>query len=149
MNKKFQVRVIHQHHGVMMRLSDATLVECRTAGGEVGLMAGHIPWMSVLEPGPLRVHTARRVHELLVRGGLIRMLGEGMLVCMVQDVFDSDHIHVEEVRRQVIELEARQPFPTEQYEDLERDLSWHKQCLSAVEKHLGAFSGVNNEEEEE
>lgn len=149
MNKKFQVRMIHQHHGVMMRLSDATLLECRTTSGEVGIMAGHIPWMSVLEPGPLRVHTARRVHDLLVRGGLIRMLGDGKLVCMVQDVFDSDHIHVEDVRRQVTDLESRRPFSAEQHEELEQDLNWYRQCLLAVEKHLVVFSGVGNEEEEE
>jgi len=149
MKKTLQVRVIHQHQGVMMRLPDATLVECRVAGGEVGILPLHIPWMSVLEPGPLRVHTARRTHELLVRGGLIRMLAEGKLVCMVQDVFDADHIDVELVRRQVTELEARQPFPEDQLEELNRDLGWHRQCLAAVEKHLGTFSGVDHEEEAE
>jgi F0F1-type ATP synthase epsilon subunit len=149
MKKTFSVRVIHQNQGVMMRLNDASLVECRVAGGQVGIMAMHVPWMSVLEPGPLRVHTGRRVHELLVRGGLIRVMADGRLSCMVQDIFDDDHIDVEDVRKHVVALEARQPFPEDEFDDLERDLSWHRQCLGAVERHLGALShGVDHEEEE-
>ena len=149
MKKTFPVRVTHQHQGVLMRLSDARLVECRVAGGEVGILAGHIPWMSVLEPGPLRVHTFRRTHELLIRGGLIRVAADGRLACLVQDVFDSDHIDVEDVRGRVAALEAHRPFPPESAAELEQDLRWHRLCLEAVEKHLSPTMGVDHEEEEE
>ena len=149
MKKTFSVRVTHLHQGVLMRLADARLVECRVAGGQVGVLPGHVPWMSALLPGPLRVHTHRRVHELLVSGGLIRVTPDGRLACLVQDVFDSDHADAEELRRQVDELEALRPDREGIDAGWERELDWHRQCLEAVERHLTSFSGVDHEEEEE
>lgn len=147
--KTFPVRVTHLRQGVLMRLSDARLVECRVAGGQVGLLPGHVPWMSALEPGILRVHTHRRVHELVVNGGLVRVTPEGRLACLVRDVFDADHADVNELRRQVDELEALRPDREGVDASWARDLCWHRLCLEAVEKHLTSFAGVDHEEEEE
>ncbi len=147
--KTFPVRVTHLRQGVLMRLADARLVECRVAGGQVGVLPGHVPWMSALEPGILRVHTHRRVHELVVSGGLVRVTPEGRVACLVRDVFDADHADVGELRRQVDELEALRPDREGVDASWERDLCWQRLCLEAVERHLTSFTGVDHEEEEE
>ncbi len=37
---------------------DATIVVARTASGDVGIMAGHTPLLSVLESGPVTIRTS-------------------------------------------------------------------------------------------
>jgi hypothetical protein len=114
-------------------------------------MPGHIPWIIGAGAGGFSGSTpTRRVHELIVRGGLVRVTSEGRLACLVQDVFDADHADVAELRRRMNELEELRPdHEGVRRPRVERDLCWQRLCLEAVEKHLTSFSGVDHEEEEE
>ncbi len=145
----FSVHILHARQGPLLNMNNAVRVDCRISTGEVGIMAGHVPWEALLLPGWIRVHTARREHALLARGGLVRFFSSGKLVSVVEDVFDADHADAAALRARVEELQARRPFPPEEASRMEQEISWLLLCLEAVEKHLIRLDGDDDEETEE
>jgi len=145
----FSVRILHTSSGPMLSLNNAVRVDCRVSSGEVGIMAGHIPWEAILEPGWIRVHTPRREHALLARSGVVRFFSTGKLAFVVEEIFDADHADAAVLRSRIEALQSRRPFPTDEAEILERELAWHALCLEAVEKHLVRLDGEDDEEAEE
>lgn len=145
----FPVRILHVSLGPLLRVHNAIRVDCRVFNGEVGLMAQHVPWQAILEPGWIRVYTPHREHAILARGGLVRFFSAGNLISVVEDIFDADHADAAALRARIEELQMMRASAQEHAEDLERELAWHTLCLEAVEKHLVYLEDTDDEEAQE
>lgn len=58
----------------------ASSLYARAIDGELGILAGHAPLVSVLAPGVLRVRTGDDEFTLAVAGGILRVDREGAVV---------------------------------------------------------------------
>ncbi|MGI8491814.1 MAG: F0F1 ATP synthase subunit epsilon [Acidimicrobiales bacterium] len=102
---------------------EAEMVVCRTAGGEIGFLANHMPYLGLLEPGVVRVVGATGSDREAgasptgssAAGGEIRMaVHSGVVevrdnqVIMLADVAElADDIDVERARHALQEAEAK------------------------------------------
>ena len=50
------------------------------AEGEFGVLAGHAPFVSMLKPGLLSIHTASETRRMFVRGGVAEARPDGLTV---------------------------------------------------------------------
>jgi len=55
---------------------DADAVTATAFDGEVGILPGHAPFMTLLGRGPLRVRRADVVSEFKVEGGFLQVVGD-------------------------------------------------------------------------
>jgi F-type H+-transporting ATPase subunit epsilon len=78
----------------------AEAVYARTTDGELGVMAGHVPLLGELEPGPVRI--VRDVGELAaaVHGGFLSVTADGVSI-LAELVELAEEIDVARARRDV------------------------------------------------
>ncbi len=78
---------------------DATIVVARTASGDVGIMPGHTPLLSVLESGPVTIRTSGGDTVVAaVHGGFISF-SENKLSILAEIAELADEIDVERAER--------------------------------------------------
>lgn len=78
---------------------EAEMLVCRTEGGEIAFLANHMPYLSVLEPGVVRViPEAGDEIRLAVHGGFVEVRNNQ--VTLLADVAElADEIDVDRARR--------------------------------------------------
>ncbi|MBK8470059.1 MAG: F0F1 ATP synthase subunit epsilon [Candidatus Phosphoribacter sp.] len=68
---------------------EATMVRCRTASGEIGIMPGHTPLLGILVSGDLAVHKADGTQTLAtVDGGFLSVEHDRVMIV-------ADHVYVQ------------------------------------------------------
>lgn len=93
-----------------------------TAEGEVGILPGHIPLLSQVEHGELRVTKGNEIQHLAVSGGFVEVLGDRVQVLAEHAITEEkiDEKAVEEaLRRAEKELEEAKHLDPQQYERLQ------------------------------
>lgn len=93
-----------------------------TAEGEVGILPGHIPLLSQVEHGELRVTKGSETQLLAVSGGFVEVLGDRVQVLAEHAITEEkiDEKAVEEaLRRAEKELEDAKHLDPQQYERLQ------------------------------
>ena len=70
------------------------MVEMKTTEGEIGVLAGHIPLTTILEPGVLRIKTDRNVREAALHDGFVQIQKDKVTVlaesCEWPDEIDAN-----------------------------------------------------------
>ena len=70
------------------------MVEMKTAEGEIGVLAGHIPLTTILEPGVLRIKPDGNVREAALHDGLVQIQKDKVTVlaesCEWPDEIDAN-----------------------------------------------------------
>ena len=59
------------------------MVEMKTTEGEIGVLAGHIPLTTILEPGVLRIKTDGNVREAALHDGFVQIQKDKVTVLAV------------------------------------------------------------------
>ena len=131
--KTFTTLVIDQFRGKLLNSYETNKLECHTPWGQVGILARHIPWISLMEPGPLLVHTSQGLREFIVRKGVIRVHRSGHVDCLLQEYLDVENAQSLNYHEKIGELEKLMPFLEEQAKELERDLSWYRLCAQTLD----------------
>lgn len=67
-----------------------------TESGEVGVLPGHIPLLTVVSPGKLQVSQEGKLEDLAVDKGFARVLGDKVSV-LTEAAIDIEEIDLEEV----------------------------------------------------
>ncbi|NLY53929.1 MAG: F0F1 ATP synthase subunit epsilon [Firmicutes bacterium] len=76
--------------------SDVESVTAQTLDGQIGVLAGHIPLVTVLETGVMRVRTAEKEEvRLAVSGGFMEMSSDNKLTVLAQTAERAEEIDVE------------------------------------------------------
>ncbi|WP_269853875.1 F0F1 ATP synthase subunit epsilon [Streptomyces sp. RPT161] len=79
---------------------EANIVVARTVSGDVGIMPGHQPLLSVLEFGPVTIRTADGPVVALVHGGFISF-SDNKLSILAEIAELADEIDVERAEREL------------------------------------------------
>ena len=70
------------------------MVEMKTTEGEIGVLAGHIPLTTILEPGELRIKTDGNVREAALHDGFVQIQKDKVTVlaesCEWPDEIDAN-----------------------------------------------------------
>lgn len=70
------------------------MVEMKTTEGEIGVLAGHIPLTTILEPGVLRIKTDGDVREAALHDGFVQIQKDKVMVlaesCEWPDEIDAN-----------------------------------------------------------
>lgn len=70
------------------------MVEMKTTEGEIGVLAGHIPLTTILEPGVLRIKTDENVREAALHDGFVQIQKDKVTVlaesCEWPDEIDTN-----------------------------------------------------------
>lgn len=70
------------------------MVEMKTTEGEIGVLAGHIPLTTILEPGVLRIKTDGNVREAALHDGFVQIQKDKVIVlaesCEWPDEIDAN-----------------------------------------------------------
>ena len=70
------------------------MVEMKTTEGEIGVLAGHIPLTTILEPGVLRIKTDGNVREAALHDGFVQIQKDKVTVlaesCEWPDEIDAN-----------------------------------------------------------
>ena len=93
-----------------------------TTEGEVGILPGHIPLLTQIENGELRVTKGNQVHTLAVSGGFVEVEGDRVHVLAEHAITEEkiDEKAVEEaLKRAEKELQAAENLDPQQYEHLQ------------------------------
>ncbi len=88
-----------------------TMLIARGAGGELGILPGHAPLVTLLKPGPVRVQLANGQEQIIyVSGGVLEV--QPHVVTLLADTAvraaDLDEAQIVEARRQAEQLLANQ-----------------------------------------
>ena len=83
---------------------DASMVVAKTVEGDIGILRGHAPVLSLLAPSPIEITSDDGVVHAAVDGGLISVAGDRVSILAEHAVLAED-ISVDEERS---ELEAAQ-----------------------------------------
>lgn len=79
--------------------------------GELGILAGHMPLITLLKPGPMHLKTADGVDEVIyVKGGVLEVQPHGVTVLAdsAERARDLDEARILEARRQAEQMLANQ-----------------------------------------
>lgn len=77
-SKLFRVSVISPDRTFFE--GDADMLELNTTEGEIGILAGHIPLTTILEPGIMRVMLDGDVKEAALHDGFVEILGDKVTI---------------------------------------------------------------------
>ena len=69
------------------------MVEMKTTEGEIGVLAGHIPLTTILEPCVMRIHNDGEIKKAAILGGFVEILQERVTV-LAEDAQWPDEIDV-------------------------------------------------------
>jgi F-type H+-transporting ATPase subunit epsilon len=88
-----------------------TMLIAKGVGGELGILPGHAPLVTLLQPGPVRVQLENGTEELIyVSGGVLEV--QPHVVTLLADTavraHDLDEAHIMEARKQAEALLANQ-----------------------------------------
>jgi len=79
---------------------DANLVIARTVEGEIGVMAGHIPLVTVLVPGVMRVRDASEGEQrIAISGGFLEVSPDSKVTVLAQTAETAEEIDIERARQ--------------------------------------------------
>lgn len=86
----------------------ATMVIAQTVDGQIGVLPGHIPLVTVLETGVMRVQMGSEPEQkLAVSGGFLEMSPDNKLTVLAQTAELADEIDVERARLALTRAEER------------------------------------------
>ncbi|MGI6359386.1 MAG: F0F1 ATP synthase subunit epsilon [Bacillota bacterium] len=86
------VRIVHSQ--------EANLVIANTMDGEIGVMAGHIPLVTVLIPGVMRVKDdSEGEQRIAISGGFLEVSPDSKLTVLAETAEMAEEIDVERARR--------------------------------------------------
>ena len=78
------------------------MVEMKTTEGEIGVLAGHIPLTTILEPGVLRIKTDGNVREAALHDGFVQIQKDKVTVlaesCEWPDEIDRNRAQEAKIR---------------------------------------------------
>ena len=84
------------------------MVIAQTVDGQIGVLPGHIPLVTVLETGVMRVQVDQEQEQkLAVSGGFLEMSPDNKLTILAQTAELADEIDVERARQALARAEAR------------------------------------------
>lgn len=86
---------------------EAEMVTLRSAGGDIAYLAGHVPYIGLVEPSVARIHLADAAVEVVaVHGGLVEV-ADGELVLLADEAERAGEIDVAQARAQRSAAEER------------------------------------------
>ncbi len=90
--KTFHLQIISPTRVFFNKAVD--MVEMKTTEGEIGVLAGHIPLTTILEPGVLRIKTDGNVREAALHDGFVQIQKDKVTVlaesCEWPDEIDAN-----------------------------------------------------------
>ena len=91
---------------------------CRGGDGDLGILPGHAPLLTTLQPGPLLIRNGIEETELFVGGGFLEVLPDRVTVLadVAERAEEISEEAAEEARRRAQELLAGELTPREQAE---------------------------------
>jgi F-type H+-transporting ATPase subunit epsilon len=98
--------------------ADADLVVVPGAAGEMGFKEGHIPLLSGLQVGEIRVHSGSKLEHLATSGGFVETRPDGVVI-LAETAEPADEIDVERAQAARSRAEKRLARPTKET-DIER-----------------------------
>ncbi len=116
---------------------DVTEVVLPGRAGELGVLSGHLPLMTLLQPGELLAHTSDGARHFVIGAGFAEVLpGRVLVLTDYSDV--SGDIDVEAARLELKDLESRDPhygFETQEERDAHVDeIARHRARIALVER---------------
>lgn len=88
------------------------------AGGEIDILPGHIPLMSMIEPGELRYHAHGQVESVAIARGFIEVISDTVNV-LTEAAIEVDEIDVSQLEEARIRAEKALEEARNQGEDPE------------------------------
>ena len=85
---------------------EVDMVEMRTTEGEIGVLAGHIPLTTILEPGVLRIKTDGNVREAALHDGFVQIQKDKVTV-LAESCEWPDEIDVHRAEEAKLRAERR------------------------------------------
>lgn len=107
---------------------EASMVIARTVDGDVGILRGHQPMLSLLTEAAVEIATAEGVVHAAVEGGFISVAGDRVSILSERALL-SDEIHIDEERAA---LDAAEGLPVG--DERERRIRRISARIRAVEK---------------
>jgi len=112
---------------------DAVMVVARSALGDFAVMARHAPLLAVLDAGPLRVKTDREELLFAVRGGLLRVLEDRVMV-LAEAAIPADEVDLASLEVRMAETESALAL-TLKKQDLLRERAYLRAQKRTKERH--------------
>jgi F-type H+-transporting ATPase subunit epsilon len=121
--------------------NEVEMVVAPTLEGEIGILPLHVPLVTVLKPGELRVryNDNRDVDWFAISGGYLQV-HEDKVIVLADNAVQSSQIDVDRAREGMTRLEERMSQLKNDaagegiLEDCERDLKWCKAQLEVAAK---------------
>jgi F-type H+-transporting ATPase subunit epsilon len=86
---------------------DVVQVSTRTAGGEIGILANHVPILAALEPAELRLHVSdSEVERYAQAHGWLQVFANQALL-LVEEAIPPDRLDAAALREQIADAEQR------------------------------------------
>ncbi len=98
---------------------EATLVVAQTADGQIGVLPNHIPIVTVLDTGVMRVQAegADQERRLAVSGGFLEVSPDNKVTVLAQTAELAEEIDVDRARRAL--ARARERLANQQQEEID------------------------------
>jgi len=106
-------------NGSVYSTEQAELVVLQTEGGEMGIMAGHIPTVAPLKVGAVRVTVDKKVYYIAVTEGFAEIRATGVTV-LVQAAEQADAINIDRAQKSLRRAQERLEH------DKEEDVDYHR-----------------------
>jgi F-type H+-transporting ATPase subunit epsilon len=120
--------------------NEVTMVVAPTMDGEIGILPLHVPLVSVLDCGEIRVRYGDQPDEVEwigVSGGYIQV-HEDKVIVLADDAALASQIDVERAKRGLAlaqeQLDKADELGAHEQDRLERDLKWHEIQLAIASK---------------
>lgn len=115
---------------------EASFVAAPAAGGEIGVLPQHSPFVSTLKAGEIRIKTAgsKEAQRFVIAGGYVEVKDNRVIVLAdhARDVFDVDTKAVQERLDKALAKLAETEEGTEYYTFLEEEIEWYRAQLHLV-----------------
>ncbi|TPV93497.1 MAG: ATP synthase F1 subunit epsilon [Myxococcales bacterium FL481] len=112
-------------------------VEIPGALGELGVLPGHIPFVSPLRPGVVRYRDDQADIRMAVGAGFVEVSAEGRVSVLTERALRSDEIDVDAARRELTDAQSAAkassaPVGSAERTVLEQQLDWLEAQLRAA-----------------
>lgn len=106
---------------------EASMVIAQTVGGQIGVLPGHIPLVTVLDTGAMRVQLGPEQEKLLaVSGGFLEVSPDNKLTVLAQTAELAEEIDVERARRALARAQKRLQSQQEDIDVLRAEIALRK-----------------------
>ncbi|RMF66850.1 MAG: ATP synthase F1 subunit epsilon [Alphaproteobacteria bacterium] len=117
---------------------DAAEVVLPGEEGDMGVLAGHAPVVTLLRPGLVEIRIedgAEPAHRLFVKGGFAE-IAHDKAILLVEEALDPAAQSLEEVRRRIREreIDLEDARDAVEAEEAERDLRWLRALAEILER---------------